>query len=655
MSRFRAWLTRLLAGDIEKRLEETQRANQQKFLELDRQNKILQEENRALLSRDEDERAKAEVVERRSEMVEALAMYGSGPWQPTGLTVSESGVVDATEAASSAQVMLKERYWELELALEDRGWQRQLAQSHTEFSRYGIQQIILICRLYFIKNPLVRRGVELCADYVFGRGFQITSEDEDANTFLEDFLKSNAKQLSQSALLQKERTLKTDGNIFWALFTDLSTGELRVQSIDPAEIEDIVCDPDNSDVEWFFKRRWVQMQWNPEQGISRPVQQVCWYVALGYDTNLKDVGPDHEPVIRQAGGEPVYIYHRKVGAMEKWKFGCPEVYPMIDWVRAYKHYLEDWCTLQRAFARFSWDIETKGGSGAIANFKQALATTLANGGTWWENNPPPVAGSAWVTGPGTKLNPIKTPQNNPEASRRIAMMACSAIGLPETMLLGDATTGSLATAVSLDRPTELKFTQRQFMWAGDLKVICGWALSRSLMAPKGRLREAVQARGKKPAAQDLTAVKVTFPAVLEHDITARVAAIAEAMTLNGFEPTGIDMRVGCKLLLEELGVEDAQTVIEAMFPTEEYDELVDRTPLLKAENEAAIEQAKNPPQPGMEGPGGAPPMKPQPRKPHAQKLNAQPPSPSKASEAQIAKAVIVLKQALERQGLNGHA
>jgi hypothetical protein len=242
------------------------------------------------------------------------------------------------------------------------------------------------------------------------------------------------------------------------------------------------------------------------------------------------------------------------------------------------------------------------------------------------------------------------------------MMACSAIGLPETMLLGDATTGSLATAVSLDRPTELKFTQRQALWREDLKLICGYALQRSANAPKGRLREARAAtKAKQPdvktAADGPEAVKVTFPAVLEHDITARVAAIAEAMTLNGFEPTGIDLRVGCKLLLEELGVEDAQTVIEAMFPEDEYDELVDRTPLMKAENEAAIEQAKNPPKPGMEGPGGEPPLAPQPRKPHAQKLNAQPPSPSKASEAAINRAVVVLKQALEAQRvrMNGHA
>jgi hypothetical protein len=352
MKRIRAWLTRILG------LDKLQASVQQRLLDLDNQNRQLRAENDALAQYARGEDEKTLVLERQSEYAEALSMYGAGPWRPTGVTVNEAGKVDAP--AGSTAVALKERYWELELALEDRGWQRQLAMAQTEFSRYGIQQIILICRLYFIKNPLVRRGVELCADYVFGRSFQITSEDEAANSILESFLTANAKQLGVSALLQKERTLKTDGNLFWAFFTDAATGEVMVQTIDAVEIEDVVTDPDNSDVLWFVKRRYMQAVFNPDSGQTEQTAKVCWYVALGYETTAKSFGPSREPVVRQKNGEPVYVYQRKVGALEKWRFGCPEVYPMIDWVRAYKHYLEDWCTLQRAFARFSWDIETKG-------------------------------------------------------------------------------------------------------------------------------------------------------------------------------------------------------------------------------------------------------------------------------------------------------
>ena len=323
MSRLRAFFARFRPPD---RTRESQ-AIQNTLLDMERRNRSLQEENFALLRQQEQEYAKAQVVERRSEMVEALAMYGAGPWQATGVTVNAEGAVSEAAGTPAVLVKLKERFWELELALEDRGWQRQLAMANTEFSRYGIQQIILICRLYFIKNPLVRRGVELCADYVFGRGFQITSDDEDANTFIEQFLKANAKQLGTSALLQKERTLRTDGNLFWAFFTDQSTGEMMVQTIDAAEIEDIVCDPDNADVEWFFKRRYMQTTFDPELGTMHPQQKVCWYVALGYETKLNGFGTEQDPIIRQDGGEPVYVYHRKVGGIEKVEVWLPRSLP----------------------------------------------------------------------------------------------------------------------------------------------------------------------------------------------------------------------------------------------------------------------------------------------------------------------------------------
>src|SRR5215472_8613148 len=54
-------------------------------------------------------------------------------------------------------VELRERLWELELALEDRGWIRETTLAMLEFSRYGVQQLIRISRLYALKNPIIKR------------------------------------------------------------------------------------------------------------------------------------------------------------------------------------------------------------------------------------------------------------------------------------------------------------------------------------------------------------------------------------------------------------------------------------------------------------------------------------------------------------------
>jgi len=140
--------------------------------------------------------------------------------------------------------------------------------------------------------------------------------------------------------------------------------------------------------------------------------------------------------------------------------------------------------------------------------------------------------------------------------------------LPETFF-GDASVGTLATAKSLDRPTELLCLMTQEEWREILQTICYYVLDRSRKAPSGRLREA-----EGTSAQRIT-VTVDFPNILDHDGESRVNQIVQAMTLDGKPVIGIDEKTGVGLLLSELGVEDVETVIAAMYPDPSYS--MDRT------------------------------------------------------------------------------
>lgn len=517
------------------------------------------------------------LVRQAAEMAEACSMAGAGPWRPT---MSESGrLSEAVRLREGANGLA-----ELELALEDRGWKRQLAISQMEFSRYGIQQIILISRLYFIKNPLVRRGVQVSSHYVFGRGLEVGSDDATANKVLHAFFTDprNVCEIGHRALVEKEEALHTDGNLFFALFSSPDDGATVIRTIDATEIQEIISNPDDSAEPWYYRRTWMRQIFDDATGNTNPVQSELWYVALGHETKLRkirDIDVAVDPVTKR----PIPVLHHKVGGLPKWQFGCPLVYSWIDWARAYKQFLENWATIQQALARFAWQVETQGGQPAIAAFKQTLATTLGNDGQSVEINPPPTVGSAFISGPGNKMTPVKTAgtQTNPEAGRRIMLMVAAAAGLPETFF-GDASTGSLATAQSLDRPTELKFLEAQERWRGLLQCIGQYVLEQSARAPQGRLKEA------KKEAEPIT-VEVTFPAVLEHDITQRVAAITNAMTLSGFETSGIDEKVGVGLLLKELGVEDPDTVLEEMYPEADYN--ANRKAQEEADAQAAADAA----------------------------------------------------------------
>lgn len=599
------------------------------------------------------------------ELQEAAALADGAPWRAGGKSLSHAGqqlqlAVESVRAQAlkeSKDVALRETIYgmaELEIALDDRGWKRLIARSQYEFSRFGIQSIILICRLYYIKNPLARRGIDCSAIYVFGRGLEISSSDEAAHETLTDFFGDprNASQFSHTALVKKEQATYTDGNVFWAYFADPSDGRLQCRGLDAIEISDIITDPNDAATPWFYRRDWTEQTFDEASGRRDQKQRSAWYAALGYEdipnfpATLRKI--EDAEVAVDTNGELIPVQHLKDGDLPGWRFGCPREYPILDWLRAYRHVLEDLCTLWRALSRFAWNVETKGGAPAIAAFKQTLATTLANDLSQIESNPPPVTGSAFISGPNNKIEPMKTGGTtmNPDSARRVLLMICAGFGLNENMM-GDASTGSLATAESLERSVELMFKERQEVWREVLQRQGRYALQRSLRAPKGKLREAVAKRqgclpsevkleevviesapGRKghiiqlheakadPKKQKIV-IEVKFPDILQGDIGVRIKAISEAMTLDGKEPIGIDEKTGIGLLLSELGVEDVQSVVSAMYPEDTYEpdrtlepELPTRVTSMVTDPQADATQAAGGNQPDTDAPppGGTAPQ-----------------------------------------------
>jgi hypothetical protein len=477
------------------------------------------------------------------------------------LAVAQLPESDRTEA--KADYMFKERLWELELALEDRGWVRETTLAALEFSRYGVQQLIRICRIYGIKNPIVKRGAEICELYVFGRGIEIRSEDDTANNTIQVFLKKNDAEMGHNGLAQKEKDIRTDGALYFGLETDVK-GNVRVIMIDALEIMDVICDPDDTAKPLYFKRQWNRLTFSPETGRQTPEPQICWYPSL-------ETINDGTPIPSTMGGIPVnkempVLRVSAGGSPAKWRWPVPPSYAALDWARAYKDALEDYASVRRTLARFALMVETKGGPGAIAAYQAFLTTTFAdNNGTQIEKNPPPVVASAHVSGPGNQVQAFKSAgaQSSPEETRRLLLMAAAADGLPETFY-GDASTGSLATAVSLDRPTELKFTAIQRRWKHTIRMILEYVLMVSKTTPGTKMYEARKAN---PAPQP-TAIIIKFPTVVEHEIQPMIQAITEIATCggrNGINAGIVDRRTIAGLLLAEIGFENVSDLLDKIY------------------------------------------------------------------------------------------
>ncbi len=534
------------------------------------------------------------------EMIEARLMAGSGPsfGSPAPELVREADAAcqrvhdRALGLNESVNISSQGAFGDIELALANVEWRREISISWLEFSRWGIQQIILISRLYYIKNPLLRRAIDVCAVYVFGRGVEVTSTDPDANDVLKEFWQRNKKTLGPAAVMMHERAKYYDGNLFFAFFSDTeATGTTDCRMMDATEVQEVVTDPQDSSREILYKRVWSQRNFDASTGVSSYTTETRWYPALGFERQAPygdTIGVDYiewsTPVL-----------HRAVGGIGTWRMGCPRVYPAIEWAKTAKEFLEACLTLAQSHAQIAWEITTKGGQAALQGIKSQIQTTVntSPNNAIWDNNPTPVDASWFGSGPGTKIAPVHSRGQglDPTEVKEYRNMVGMTVGIPPTWL-GDMETSNLSTALTLDRPTELGFRAKQIEWEEDLYIIAEYVLSVSGKATNGKLREAwdKRAAGKviciteaprktlkdgrfvydeaaKPKGDEIQ-IRVTFPAIREGDLPALVKAIAEAMTLDnkGGQVVGIDEKVGVRLLLETFGVENAEEILAEMYP-----------------------------------------------------------------------------------------
>lgn len=474
---------------------------------------------------------------------------------------------------------LTERIAELELAQDDIGWTRIGDASQFEFSRSFVMTITRMARLYYLKNPLITRGVNVKADYVFGRPVAINAADDTINDVLQAFLDDEQNQTeftSHIARIQKERELQTDGNIFFVLIPHPITGHIRIKSIDVDEIADKILDPYDRKRTLYYKRQWIEKVFNFDTGETKEETRIAYYK----DWRNKD--KDRTSIAGNPVIEGAYVYHVKVGGFSNWKFGISEFYAAQDWAKAYKTFLENWSTIVASYARFAWAVVTEGGKTGVAAAKTKLASTMTS--TSGETNPAPAAGSVAIMDKTTSMSPYKTAgaTTSAEDGRRLMLMVAAVFGFPETFF-GDVSVGTLATAKSLDRPTELMLSNRQVLWADIYTDIFQFILYHATAAPQGLLRSVGSIVENEYNEQVLffgddvnPRIDITFPSIIEIDVAASIGAIVSASTFDGKQPSVIpDKKMLARMVLSVLGEDNIDETINTMYP-EDYDPKLDQ-------------------------------------------------------------------------------
>lgn len=463
--------------------------------------------------------------------------------------------------------LLQERIAELELALDDVGYER-IGDSNfdKQFTKASIDKIAAMARVYWLKNPLIKRAVATQANYVFGQGVDVVAADEDVQTVVDAFMedsKNRAELTGEQAMLTKETELQVTSNLFFTFFTDPLNGATRVRTIPLSEITRIIYNPDDSKEPWYYYRQWQQ----PKEPGSQKYEM---HQAMYPDINYMPKGglPKHFNGIEVMALNPVY--HVKTNCLSDMEYGVSEIYAAIDWAKAYKDFLEDWYTIVKSLSKFAWKATSKSGATGMAQAKQVLEGAINGGSNPMNSDLPGQAAQVWMSSDNFDLAPM--PKSGATVAvddgRRALLMVCAATGIYEHYF-GDPSTGNLATAKAMEQPMLLMFQERQELWTDVFNTILGYVINQSALKPGGKLRGSMSFNDYGESYVDMgdtdRSVDVKFPPILQEDVNERIDAIVKSVTLSGQTPANtIDLKTATTQMLTALG-EDTD-IVDKLFP-----------------------------------------------------------------------------------------
>lgn len=463
--------------------------------------------------------------------------------------------------------LLQERIVELELALDDAGYER-IGDSNfdKQFTKASIDKIAAMARVYWLKNPLIKRAVATQANYVFGQGMDVVAADEDVQTVVDAFMedsKNRAELTGEQAMLTKETELQVTSNLFFTFFTDPLNGATRVRTIPLSEITRIIYNPDDSKEPWYYYRQWQQ----PKEPGSQKYEM---HQAMYPDINYMPKGglPKHFNGIEVMALNPVY--HVKTNCLSDMEYGVSEIYAAIDWAKAYKDFLEDWYTIVKSLSKFAWKATSKSGATGMAQAKQVLEGAINGGSNPMNSDLPGQAAQVWMSSDNFDLAPM--PKSGATVAvddgRRALLMVCAATGIYEHYF-GDPSTGNLATAKAMEQPMLLMFQERQELWTDVFNTILGYVINQSALKPGGKLRGVMSFNDYGESYVDMgdtdRSVDVKFPPILQEDVNERIDAIVKSVTLSGQTPANtIDLKTATTQMLTALG--ENTDIVEKLFP-----------------------------------------------------------------------------------------
>lgn len=415
-------------------------------------------------------------------------------------------------------------------AFDSVGWAPLDSKNAKEIDLATVKRAANVSRALYAMNPFVQSGVNARIGYIWGRGV-VFDGVESINDKIED---NRRKLFNDSAYTELERVLATDGNSFTALPTGDADEDSLAFRVPLDQIMSAVSNPDDVEDVWYYRREWSVKLTNSQTGDQREVTKIKYYPSLEYYQRLQKAGKNLPRRWKDAGVEQNYvIHHVAVNRQIGWRWGVPDVLPVIFWAKAYKEYLEDNATLVKAYSRIAWQIQAGSVGGAQAAGAQVMAPPTRDPMTGELQ----YVGSTVVTGPGTVASAMPATGSQVDFSKGSAMASAIAAGLqvPKTVITRDPGEGNRSTAETLDLPTLKAMESRQLLHTDRfLQLFEFWGAKVTPVVQSSRKRSEPNSKEAEEAESGTGPefALVTWPQIESDSTKDRIAALGTAAELG---------------------------------------------------------------------------------------------------------------------------
>lgn len=422
--------------------------------------------------------------------------------------------------ADELEVILREAVASVEkdLSLEDEGW---LNLSGVNGAITGAERInnIKWSQLYAVKDPLGKQAIRLWTDYTFGSGITASTQEDGTKAVLASIWDNPANRgiFSAAGVRKSSNIGLIDGENFFAIFIGDQTAIRRIEAL---EITEIITNPDDKEDVRLYKREWTDTTGKSHAGYYKSI------------FNTKDIATLDSSGASRTSTEDAFVYHLPFNTISQ--RGNPLLLPALDWIKWYRKFLASRIAVMLALAKFAWKNKTKGGATQVATSKAVL------------NDKNPNAASVLFENMGSDTNPIRTDSNATNAfqdGRMIKLQVCAAVGISE-QYFGDISTGSLATAQTVELPMVKMFESYQSIWEGAYRDMISFVLNQKGITDPEKMF-----------------VDIDFPAIAPDDVMQAADAIVKMIQAIPDISYADEVR---QLALTTLGINNPQEVLDQL-------------------------------------------------------------------------------------------